>query len=275
MNSIKEAIFSFPEQLEIVKHGLLSQEAILKEVAKLYADAIMDGGVIYVYANGHSRISVEEVSIRMGALTGFHGIIQVGLTSFTDVVGSNGIRVNQGIERYEGISANILDEYDIGPKDVMAVITATGTTPAAVDMAIEFNKRYPNNPIVGIASKVQSIESATKHSSNKNLIHVIKEASKGIFIDNAMPYGDLSVTVNGQTDTYQVCPLSSIGALSVVQSLNELTIRELDRRNYQHHVLRNMHISNTADNYNEWLQDQRKRYARAMYNPNKLVPQKE
>mgnify|MGYP003664688999 CR=1 FL=1 len=274
MNTNKLVDFSFPEQLDIIKNGLLNQVEILKQVSKVYADAIMDGGVVYVYANGHSRISVEEVSIRMGALTGFHGIIQVGLTSFTDVVGSNGIRVNQGIERYEGISANILDEYDVGPKDVMVVITATGTTPAAVDMAIEFNKRYPNNPIVGIASKVQSVKSATKHSSDKNLIHIIEEASNGYFIDNSMPYGDLSVTVEGQTDTYQVCPLSSIGALSVVQSLNELTIRELDSRNYHHHVLRNMHISNTDDNYNDWLLDQRKRYARVMYNPNKVLPNK-
>ncbi len=272
MDSQKQIELTFPEQLGKIKNGLLNQTELLQQVSELYADAIMDEGLIYVYANGHSRISVEEVSIRMGALTGFHGIVQVGLTSFTDVVGANGIRVNQGIEKYEGIASNILDEYDVGPKDVMVIITATGTTPAAVDMAIEFNKRYPNHPIVGIASKVQSEKSATKHSSNKNLIHIIEAASNGIFIDNSMPYGDLSVTVEGQLDTYQVCPLSSIGALSVVQSLNELTIRELDKRGYHHQVLRNMHISNTADNYNDWLLDQRKRYARALFNPSKVAP---
>jgi len=274
MDSQKQIELTFPQQLETIKNGLLNQTELLQKVSELYADAIMDGGVIYVYANGHSRISVEEVSIRMGALTGFHGILQVGLTSFTDVVGANGIRVCQGIEKHEGIASNILDEYDVGPKDVMVVITATGTTPAAVDMAIEFNKRYPNHPIVGIASKVQSVESATKHSSDKNLIHIIEAANNGVFLDNLMPYGDLSVTVEGKLDTYQVCPLSSIGALSVIQSLNELTIRELDKRGYHHHVLRNMHISETDDNYNDWVLDQRKRYARAMYNPSKVDPQK-
>jgi len=265
MKEPKQNALTFPHQLEKIKEGLLQQAEPLQRVSHYFADAIMDGGVIFVYANGHSRISVEEVTIRMGALTGFHGIVQVGLTSFTDVVGTNGIRVNQGIEKYEGIAANILAEYDVGPKDVLLVVTATGTTPAAVDMAIAFNRRYPDNPIVGIASEVQSRESATKHSSQTNLIHVIEAATQGIFIDNGMPYGDLSVTVDGALDTYKVCPLSSIGALSVIQSLNELTIRELDRRGYHHFVLRNMHISETTDNYNEWLRDQRKRYARIMH----------
>jgi len=270
----KQIILTFPEKLDYLKNGLLAQKELLQKVSELYADAIMDGGVVYMYANGHSRISVEETCIRMGALTGFYSILQLGLTSFIDVIGSNGIRVNQTIERYEGIAASLLDEFNFGSNDVLVVITATGTTAAAVDMAIEFNKRYPNLPLVGIASKEQSTKARSKHSSCKNLIHVIQEAKNGIFIDNSMPYGDLSVTVEGNLDTYQVCPLSSLGALSVVQSLNELTIRELDRRGYHHHVLRNMHINNTADNYNEWLDDQHKRYSRVMYNPNRVEPQK-
>ena len=81
-----------------------------------------------------------------------------------------------------------------------------------------------------------------------------------------MPYGDLSVTIEGQTGTYDVCPLSSIGALTIVQSLNELTIRELDSRGVRHHVLRNMHLDETKDSYELWVRDQRRRYARAINN---------
>ncbi|BDD01199.1 sugar isomerase domain-containing protein [Persicobacter psychrovividus] len=271
----EQVALTFPMQLDKIKNGLLAQQEKLQAVAGKFADAIMDGGVVYVYANGHSRISVEEVCIRMGALTGFHGILQTGLTSFTDVVGVNGIRVNQGIERYEGIAENILKEYEVGPKDVMLVITATGTTPAAVDMALTFNKRYPNNPLIAIASEVQSKGAKPKHSTGMNLSDVTDQAENAIFIDNSMPYGDLSVTVDGDLDQYQVCPLSSIGALSVIQSLNEMTIRTLDQRGYHHHVLRNMHINNTADNYDEWTADQRKRYARAMYNPEAVKPVEE
>jgi len=152
----------------------------------------------------------------------------------------------------------------VAPGEPLLVVTATGTTPAAVDAALEFQKRFPSNPLIALACAKQSREAAPKHSSGKNLWHVIEAAENGIFLDNGMPYGDLSVYIEGLTGKCQVCPLSSIGALSVVQSLNELTLRELDRRGVAHPVLRNMHIAQTEDNYDTWLRDQRRRYAKAM-----------
>lgn len=263
---------TFPHQLDRVKKTIIEQEDLLKTVAGVYADAIASGGLIHVYANGHSRIAVEEMAIRMGALTGFRPILSTGLTSFTDVIGPNGIRVNQFFEKVEGSGAQLLDEIDFGPKDALLVVTATGTTAAAVDIALEFTKRYPGLPIVGIASAEQSQKAAPKHSSGKNLWQVIAEAKKGYFIDNGMPVGDLSIEINGSMDTYQVCPLSSIGALSVVQSLNELTIKTLDSRGLKHYTLKNMHLNNTQVNYDSWLRDQRARYAKATHNPGRVVP---
>ena len=256
--------FEFPSQLISIQENLTKQEEKLREVAKIYADTLSVGGVVHVYANGHSRISVEEMVIRMGALTGFHPLLSNGLVTFTDVVGPNGIRVNQAVEKVEGLAAMIFDEIDVAPGEPLLVVTATGTTQAAVDAALEFNKRFPSHPLIALACAEQSQRVAPKHSSGKNLWHVVEAAERGIFLNNGMPYGDLSVTVEGATGEYQVCPLSSIGALSVVQSLNELTIRELDRRGVAHPVLRNMHIARTEDNYDTWLRDQRRRYAKAM-----------
>ncbi|NMH87967.1 sugar isomerase domain-containing protein [Flavivirga algicola] len=262
----------FPDQLDKIKEGLRAQENELKEVARIYADAIASGGMVHVYANGHSRQSVEETVIRMGALTGFNPILTDAIITFNDVTGPNGIRVDQFYEKVEGIGKILLKEVQFGPKDVLVVVTATGTTAAAVDMALEFSKQYPGLKIVGIASKVQSAGAAVKHSCGKNLIHIIEENPNGYFIDNSMPYGDLSVKIEGKTDTYHVCPLSTVGAISVAQCLNELTVRELDHRGIKHHVLRNMHIADTTDNYDEWLDDQRKRYALGTYNPNRVIP---
>lgn len=256
--------FEFPSQLKRIEENLITQGDKLRRVACLYADSLMTGGVIHVYANGHSRISVEEMAIRMGALTGFHPLLSNGLVTFTDVVGPNGIRVNQAVEKVEGLAAKIFDEVDVGAKEPLLVVTATGTTPAAVDAALEFNRRFPSHPLIALACAEQSQKATPKHSSGKNLWHVIESAEHGIFIDNGMPYGDLSVKIEGSAGDYDVCPLSSIGALSVVQALNELTIRELDRRGVAHPVLRNMHIAKTEDNYDAWLRDQRRRYARAL-----------
>lgn len=265
---------TFPLQLETIQNKILQQEEALKNVAELYANAIQDGGLIHVYANGHSRVAVEELCVRMGALTGFRAILSTGLTSFTDVIGSSGLRINQFFEKVERSGASLLDEIDFGPHDVLLVVTATGTTAAAVDIALEYTKRYPAQPIVAISSKDQSQSAPAKHSCGMNLWHVVQKAEKGYFIDNAMPVGDLSIDVEGPKRGYKICPLSSIGALTVVQSLNELTLKTLVSRGTEHFVLQNMHLKETEVNYESWLRDQRKRYARATHNEFALTPLK-
>jgi uncharacterized phosphosugar-binding protein len=266
---------SFPQQLNRIRDAVLAQENTLREVAACYADAFASGGVVHVYANGHSRMTVEEMVIRMGALTGFHAVLSGALATFTDVIGADGLRINQTIEKVEGLGAKLLDEFEVGPGEPLIAISATGQTQAAVDIALEWIRRYPDNPLIAICSLEQSRSSPPKHSSGKTLYHAVAEAKKGWLLDNGMPCGDLSVTVEGQHDTYHVCPLSSIGALTVVQSLNELTIRELDRRGIRHPVLRNMHLGQTQVNYDEWLLDQRRRYARTLVHPNPVAPRKD
>lgn len=256
----------FPTQLDRVKNGVLAQAETLEKVAALYADALEHGGLVHVYANGHSRVTVEEMVVRMGALTGFHAFLNTGLANFTDVIGANGVRMNQAIEKVEGLGEIILNEYNIGPYDVLVVVSATGTTAAAVDMALAFQRRYPDHPLIVLCSLEQAREAPPKHSSGLNLYHVIQASKNGLLLDNCMPYGDLTVTIEGDTDTYNICPLSSIGALTIVQSLNELTIRELDCRGVRHHVLRNMHLNDTEDSYELWVSDQRQRYARTINN---------
>ena len=263
---------TFPDQLDHIKTGLRAQESTLANVAELYADAIAAGGLVHVYANGHSRLAVEEMVVRMGALTGFHPILAPGLVTFTDVIGAGGLRMNQQIEKVENLGDKLLDEIDFGPKDVFVAISATGTTAAAVDIALAFNQRYPELPLVALTSLVQSRDATPKHSSGKNLYHVVQAAEHGYLLDNCMPMGDVSITFEGEHKTYAVCPLSSVGAISVVQCMNELTIRALDRRGVQHHVLQNMHLHNTEDTYDAWLRDQRQRYARATHNPDRVTP---
>ena len=263
---------TFPHQLDLIRDGVLAQEATLREVASLFADAIEAGGCVHVYANGHSRVTVEELCVRMGAMTGFHPLLSNALANFTDVVGADGLRLCQAIEKIEGLGGKILDEFEFGPAEPLVVVSATGQTQAAVDIALEFNRRYPNNPLVAICSRLQASTAPPKHSSGKTLHHVVAQAKRGFLLDNCMPMGDVSVTVEGQTDIYRICPLSSIGALTLVHSLNELTLQSLDARNVKHHVLQNMHLGQTTVNYDSWLADQRKRFARALSNPQRLEP---
>lgn len=262
----------FPDQLDRVRDTMRAQADTLHAVAALFADAIAAGGLVHVYANGHSRIAVEELCIRMGALTGYHPLLQAGLTTFTDVVGVNGIRLNQSLEKIEGLGARFLDEFDVALAEPLLVVTATGTTAVAVDIAREWLRRYPDNPLVGLCSRAQSEQATPKHSSGENLHHVLARARRGLLIDNGMPVGDTTILIEGRTGTYPVCPISSVASVTAVQCLNEMVIRELDARGVSHHVLRNMHLEDTRGSYNLWIRDQRVRYARALNCPAPVLP---
>lgn len=256
---------TFPDQLQRVRLSLRAQHAALADVARLFADALGAGGVVHVYANGHSRLAVEELCIRIGALTGFHPLLQTGLVSFVDVVGPNGIRLNQTLEKVEGLGRQLLAEVDVAPGEPLLAISATGQTSAAVDMALAWRQIHPANPLVLLCCREQARQGAPKHSSGKTFWHVAEEAPAIVhLLDNAMPMGDTTVLVSGKTGNYPLCPLSSVGALSVIQCLNELTLRELDSRGIRHPVLRNMHVADTRDTYDAWIRDQRRRYARAL-----------
>ena len=238
----------------------------------MFADAIGGGGLVHVYArDGPSRVAVEELCVRMGALTGFHALLQVGLTTFTDVVGANGLRLNQTIEKVEGLGAQLLSEYDFAPGNRSSLSPPPVQPPPRSTSPASGCAVFPESVDCHLA-RAQSEKAAPKHSSGENLHHVLARARRGILLDNGMPVGDTSVVVEGGTGTYPVCPVSTIGAVSIVQCLNELTLRELDRRGIAHHVLRNMHLRDTRSTYDEWLRDQRMRYARALHNPPRIRP---
>lgn len=263
---------TFPNQLKRIQDGVLVQEATLHKVAESFAKVIARGGVVHVYANGHSRVTVEEMCVRMGALTGFHPILAHALSNFTDVVGSDSLRLCQAIEKVEGLGKVLLSEFDVAADEPLVVVSATGQTQAAVDIAIEFSQRYPDNPVIAICSLEQSRQAPPKHSSGKTLFDVIASAKHGYLLDNCMPMGDVSITFEGKEATYKICPLSSIGALTLVHSINELTIQALDAMNVKHHVLQNMHLAATGVNYDAWLADQRRRFATCLHNPDALQP---
>src|ERR1700744_4349883 len=103
---------TFPNQLNQVRDGVLAQENVVVDVARCFADSLARGGLVHVYANGHSRVTVEEMCVRMGAVTGFRPLLSNALANFTDGVGADGLRITQAIEKLEGLGARILDAFE-------------------------------------------------------------------------------------------------------------------------------------------------------------------
>jgi prepilin-type processing-associated H-X9-DG protein/prepilin-type N-terminal cleavage/methylation domain-containing protein len=54
-------MFTFPNQLNRMRDGVLAQTETLQKVASRHVDAIQNDGLIHVYANGHSRVLVVDM----------------------------------------------------------------------------------------------------------------------------------------------------------------------------------------------------------------------
>ena len=72
---------------------------------------------------------------RYGSYPGFNPIAELSMTFHTQVVGANGQRQAMFIERTPGLAEVILDNFAFGPKDVLIVFSAGGTTAVPVEMA--------------------------------------------------------------------------------------------------------------------------------------------
>src|SRR6267142_539654 len=99
------------------------------------ADAIAADGLVHLFGTGHSRIPVEEMFPRYGSYPGFNPIVELSMTFHTQVVGANGQRQAMFIERMPGLAEVILSNFSFGPRDLMIVFSAGGTTAVPVEVA--------------------------------------------------------------------------------------------------------------------------------------------
>src|SRR5437763_4094897 len=104
------------------------QADAIAAVAAACADAIAADGLVHLFGTGHSRIPVEEMFPRYGSFPGFNPIVELSMTFHTQVVGANGQRQAMFIERTPGLAEIILSNFSFGPRHVMIVFSAGGTT---------------------------------------------------------------------------------------------------------------------------------------------------
>src|SRR5215213_11337579 len=134
-----------------------TQEEPLERASAICADAIGDGGLVHLFGTGHSRIPVEEMFPRYGSYPGFNPIVELSMTFHTQVVGANGQRQAMYIERTPGLADVILDNFTFGPRDVVMVFSAGGTTAVPVEFAR--GARVRGARVIAVTSVQQSMSS--------------------------------------------------------------------------------------------------------------------
>ena len=112
-----------------------TQADAIEQASQWCAEAIAADGLVHLFGTGHSRMPVEEMFPRYGSYPGFNPIAELSMTFHTQVVGANGQRQAMFIERMPGLAEVILDNFAFGPKDVLIVFSAGGTTAVPVEIA--------------------------------------------------------------------------------------------------------------------------------------------
>src|SRR3989339_1327754 len=79
-----------------------SQLENIKKAASVMADSIEAGRWVHTFGCGHATIPVEEMYPRIGGFVGFHPMIELPLTFFTNIVGGMSVHQFIFLERVEG-----------------------------------------------------------------------------------------------------------------------------------------------------------------------------
>ena len=158
--------------------------------ASICAESIANGGLVFLFGAGHSRMMVEEITPRQGGFVGFYALVEQAVSNHASIVGMNGLRGPLYLEKYEGYAEEILQSFKFGPHDAFILISTSGIRPLIVEMALGAKKR--GMPVIGVVSRPHCENSKPAHSSGKKLIDIAD-----VVLNNHCPPGDCLLELEG------------------------------------------------------------------------------
>ena len=187
---MKAAQTYFDNTLQLLNHVRETQMPAIEQAAEICANSIANGGLVFLFGNGHSRMMCEEMTPRQGCFPGFVALVELALSNHASIVGANGLRAPLYLEKYEGYAEEILKGFKFGALDAFIVISTSGIRPVIVEMAMGAQRR--GLPVIAMLSRRHCEQSVAAHSSGKKLIDVAD-----VVIDNGCPPGDCVVELEG------------------------------------------------------------------------------
>jgi len=212
------AISYFDATLDLLNRVRTTQLGTIQKAAQLCADRIAQGGLIFLFGCGHSRMMCEEMTPRQGCFVGFVALVEQSLSNHSAIVGTNGLRPPLYLEKYEGYAEQILNGFRFGPHDAFIVISTSGIRPVPVEMARGVRQR--GLPVIAIVSRAHCEQSTPAHSSGKKLTDFAD-----IIIDNECPPGDCVVELEGLD--WRTGPASTLTGAMIINMLRCETARLL------------------------------------------------
>jgi len=184
-----------------------SQLDNIQKAARIMADSIEKKRWVHTFGCGHATLPIEEMYPRIGGFVGFHPMIELALTFFTNIVGGMSVQQFVFLERVEGYGKEIMKGWNFDQNDCMWIFSHTGINAVNIDVALEARSKGMKVIVYGSAAEAEGKK--TRHSSGKTLFELAD-----IVVDTCVPANDASVPLKDHMD--KVGPVSTMGFITTV-----------------------------------------------------------
>lgn len=192
-----------------------TQESAIDAVAKVCADAIAQGGLLYFFGTGHAHMLCEEPFYRAGGMACVSPILEPSL-----MLHQGGAK-SSALERLPELGSTVVAESGVCEKDVLFLISNSGRNSVPIDGALEGKKR--GAVTVAITSLAHSSAVTSRHPSGKRLFEVCDYV-----LDNCGVYGDACIELPGLTQA--ISPTSTVLGAALINLVMTETARLLLER---------------------------------------------
>lgn len=219
----------------------------IKKAAKILFSTMKNGGILHVFATGHSHMVAEELFYRSGGLIQVNPILEPFLMQH-----EGAIRSTQ-FERLSGIAEIIFKSLDLKEEEPFLIVSNSGINAVPVEMA-EIAKNNGHKVIV-ITSKEASSISKPRTKNNKKLMDVAD-----IIIDNHTPLGDAVI----KKDFGSVGAVSTICCSFIAQKLVLEVINYYEKEKITPAVYKSANTPG-GDEHNKLLINEYKKRIKSLY----------
>ena len=141
----------------------------IKKAARVMADSIEKGKWVHTFGCGHATLPIEEMYPRIGGFVGFHPIVELPLTFFTNIVGQMGVDQFIFLERVEGYGKEIMKGHNFDSDDCMWLFSHTGVNAVNIDIALDAKEK--GMKVIPFASLENNETRQARHYDDRHRRH--------------------------------------------------------------------------------------------------------
>lgn len=229
----------------MLERAFHDQTETLSKAAKMMAEVIATGNIVYVFGAGHAGIIAEEMFYRAGGLVPVNPIFAPGLLTSTHPA-----TLETALERLSGYAEHLFKAYHITPQDLLIIHSNSGRNAVAIELA-EVAKSN-GVKVIALTSIAHSKAFPSRHPKGLRLMDVAD-----VVIDNFGVVGDAAVNLEGLSQ--RVGPTSTVVGAALMNALVVETARLMLEKGQEPPIFCSANVDNGEKMNERWLQHYRQK----------------